>query len=242
LFQNRPSLSTCRTLGALKEALRSRASCEPTYCSLPTAFVRSLQRSDQALSSAGLGKRRAPKIVISAIGTIGNDCSRLSFTVHAFSAINSHFDTSSVKPNSLPTSKTLETSLATVATGPPMVKSSKNPRFRLESSEDSKGCNVLQNSKGPMSHPAEVQPQVKYDMDQKQRKVDCMPRSSMHRAPVVCSPQRWECLGDARWSDWRDTRNLLAEWTAALQPPEIPIPSCRGQKYPRTIGVHTPCS
>ena len=45
-------------LGTLNEARRRmRASCEPTMLNLSTALDRSLQRSDQVLSSVGPGKR-----------------------------------------------------------------------------------------------------------------------------------------------------------------------------------------
>jgi len=113
--------SRWRTLWALKdEHSRINASWEPRVANLSTALPRSSQRSDQVLSSTGLGNKAAPKMVASLISTLLKDWANLSETASSQWDINSHFSGFRIKPISAPASLISATSRQTESVGPPI--------------------------------------------------------------------------------------------------------------------------
>jgi len=120
--EHQTSRSIWRTFGALKDAVKSvSASCEEIELNLSTALEWSSQRWSQVLSRTGPWNRGAPNMVVAAMSTLLNDCSRASLSYRSLCAMSSHLDMLSDNHISAPSRMISATSEATMSSWPPKV-------------------------------------------------------------------------------------------------------------------------
>jgi len=121
---------------------------------LSTALLKSSQRRDHALSTAGPTNNGAPNKTVSSTSTRWNERRVPLWTLNPRWVISSHLDVFKIRPSSSHSFMILfETSSATTFSGPPNDKSSKKPRLKLASRDWSNGWIVLQKSSGPSGSP-----------------------------------------------------------------------------------------